>query len=97
MERYKKLTEMPHINYGKNVFDLEIESFRSVHDFIEYLEDILDGEIKVDKYGNEINLKDRKNKIAFIKGITENEMFQKYIQLKMSDTEKRLLRIMLKI
>ena len=57
MKRWKSsLTEMPHIDYDGDMFDLEMETFKKGSDFIYYLEDILDGKIKKDKYGNVIKV-----------------------------------------
>ena len=100
MKRWKqKLQEMLHISYDNNheTFDLEVETFKDMESFLQYLDDILDGKIKKDKYGDVINLKSRKDKIDFIQNLKENPMFQALVKHKLSNNEKRLLSIIMKI
>ena len=96
---FTKLEEMPHINYGKDheLFDLELETFKDIEGFLKYLDDILEGKPKKDKYGNVINLKARNDKIEFIRSLKDNPMFSTFVKHKLSNNEKRLLNIIMKI
>jgi hypothetical protein len=52
-----KLNEMPYINYFDKPFDLEIEKYNNQpNKFLEFLEEILAGKEKKDKYGSVIRL-----------------------------------------
>ena len=95
----QKLLEMPHVDYGKDhdLFDLEVETFKDMESFLQYLDDILDGKVKKDKYGDVINLKSRKDKLEFIQSLKENPVFQALVKHKLSSNERRLLNIIMKI
>lgn len=96
-ETKTKLQEMPHINTNKITFDLEVEKFNSIEDFLNYLDDIFDGELEIDKYGNKIQLKNRRDKIEFIQGLKDNVMFQNFVNFKLSSSEKKLLDLIMRV
>ena len=96
---FTKLEEMPHIDYGKDheLFDLELQTFKDIENFLKYLDDIIDGKAKKDKYGNVISLKSRRHRIEFIRSLKDNPMFSAFVKHKLSNNEKRLLNIIMKI
>jgi len=98
MKKYKKIfKEMPYVNYGDIMFDLEVERFRNIKNFLDYLDDIINGKVKTDKYGNEIDLKTKQEKRKFIQSLKNNDMFKKLTTYKMNDNEKKMLDLIMKI
>lgn len=90
---------MPHIDYGDDheLFDLEIETFKDMSNFIQYLDDIIDGKPKKDKYGNVIRLKSRRERIEFIQSLKNNPMFSAFVKHKLSDNERKLINMIMRI
>lgn len=92
MIKIRTLTEMPWIQYDRNnIFDLETEKFRDIDEFLQYLGDILHGEVEVDKYGNTIKLDSREDKLKFIQALKTDRDFTTWAEHKLSWNEKQLL------
>jgi hypothetical protein len=90
----KYLKEMPHINYGKNkMIDLELENFKTSKEIISFLTDIIIGDEFKDKYGNEIKLNSKEEKMKFLKNLFNNKMFKTLAANKFSENEIKLLNI----
>jgi hypothetical protein len=91
----KLFNEMPHINYGDKIFDLQYEDIRNPEQLLSFLESILNGKKYVDKYGDEIFLKDRNERIKFLNGLKNNDTFINIVDHKFNDNEKRLFVLLL--
>lgn len=90
----KKVFEMPYILYHGKKFDLEFEQYKNAEDFISHLYDIFSGNNVSDKYGNNIVLKNRRDKIDFLNSIVNDEIFKNFFKYKFNDSEKKIFNIM---
>ncbi len=98
MVKIRQLNEMPWIQYDRNnIFDLETEKFRDTDEFLQYLSDILHGEVEVDKYGNTIKLDSREDKLKFIQTLKNDHIFNAWAEHKLSWNEKQLLDFIMNI
>lgn len=94
----KIITEMPYIKYGSNkTFDLELENFKIAKDMLDFLEKVLKGQKLKDKYGNTINLSNKKDIIDFIINLKKDSIFKNVINNLFSNNEKRLLNLIFDI
>jgi hypothetical protein len=74
------LTEMPYIEVGKDIFDLEMEKYaKNREQFIVKLKSILQGNKHTDKYGNIIHLTTSLQKQEFAKKINLNLMLKDFM------------------
>ena len=94
----RRISEMPWIRYDRNnIFDLETERFRDVDHFLQYLGDILSGEVETDKYGNTIKLNSREEKLEFIQALKDDKLFCDFVDHRFSWNEKQLLNFIMGI
>jgi len=94
----RKIKETPWIRYdNQHLFDLETEKFSSPEQFLDYLNDILRGEVEVDKYGNTIKLRSREDKINFVQALQHDQHFQAFLKYSCTENEKELLRFIMEI
>ena len=74
------LTEMPYIEVSNQIFDLEIEKYKSKpRKFVQKLRNILQGNKHTDKYGNTIQLVTPEEKKQFYKKIKLNLMIKGFL------------------
>jgi hypothetical protein len=71
------LCEMPYIEVGKQIIDLEVEKYKNTPEtFILILQKILQGKTHIDKYNNTMQLTSLKDKEEFIKKIKLNHIIR---------------------
>ena len=74
------LCEMPYIEVGKDIFDLEMEKYaKNKNKFVQKLKGILQGNKHTDKYGNVIHLTTPQQKQEFAKKINLNLMIKGFL------------------
>ena len=74
------LCEMPYIEVGEDIFDLEMEKYANDKKrFIQKLKSILQGNKHTDKYGNVILLTTPQQKQEFAKKINLNLMIKGFL------------------
>jgi hypothetical protein len=74
------LCEMPYIEVGEDIFDLEMEKYAKNKDkFVQKLKSILQGNKYTDKYGNVIHLTTPQQKQEFAKKINLNLMIKGFL------------------
>ncbi len=74
------LWEMPYIETGNTIFDLEIEKFaKDKESFLAKLKSILRGDKHTDKYGNIIQLFTPEQKQIFLKKIKLNLIIKGFL------------------
>lgn len=77
----KYLKEMPWINFGGKIFDLEIEKTADNHrQLISLLQDILTGKRLKDKYGQVIQLKSQSEKDTFIQALKNDNILKGFLK-----------------
>ena len=87
--------EMPYISYeADKVFDLEFEKLKP-DEILPFIKGILEGNKFIDKYGDEIELKNNKEKENFVLHLKENMVFNNMINTKLNQKELEELNLLL--
>jgi GR25 family glycosyltransferase involved in LPS biosynthesis len=74
------LWEMPYIEVGNDIFDLEMEKYaKDKNKFVQKLKNILQGNKHTDKYGNVIHLTTPQQKQEFAKKVNLNLMIKGFL------------------
>lgn len=74
------LNEMPYIEVSNQIFDLEMEQYKSEpKEFFKKLKSILRGEKHTDKYGNTIQLTTQEQKDLFLKKVKNSYIITGFI------------------
>jgi hypothetical protein len=80
------LCEMPYIEVGEDIFDLEMEKYaKDKNKFVQKLKSILQGNKHTDKYGNVIHLTTPQQKQEFAKKINLNLMIKGFLSGSIKD------------
>lgn len=84
------LKEMPYVdlNKGNNSIDLEFEKYSSPKEIIKVIQDILNGQEHIDKYGNKILLSKGDMKKEFAKNLFTDIIFNNIVKNKFNPTER---------
>jgi hypothetical protein len=80
------LCEMPYIEVGNDIFDLEMEKYaKDKNKFVQKLKSILQGNKHTDKYGNVIHLTTPQQKQEFAKKVNLNLMIKGFLSGSIKD------------
>jgi hypothetical protein len=80
------LCEMPYIEVGKDMFDLEMEKYvKNKKQFVQKLKSILQGNKHTDKYGNVIHLTTPQQRQEFAKKVNLNLMIKGFLSGNIKD------------
>jgi len=80
------LCEMPYIEVGEDIFDLEMEKYaKNKNKFVQKLKSILQGNKHTDKYGNVIHLTTPQQKQEFAKKVNLNLMIKGFLSGSIKD------------
>ena len=80
----------------KDMFDLQVEDMTG-QEMLDYLEDIFEGRLLKDKYGNTIQLKTPEEKYLFSKDIINHAFAYDMIKSKMTPMEVKKLNKILRV
>ena len=83
------LNEIPYVDYI-NKFDLEIENKQDVEKFLYFLSEILEGNLKQDKYNNKIQLTTDNDKKFFITSVLNDLIIDKWVKKQAPDDQNKI-------